>query len=206
MGNKFSTGLSKVAQTISLGAQTIGGIANSALQGGLAGSIAGPEGTIAGALGGGLLDGLGNLSDVISKGKNIWEGRGENPSQSVANTISSIMSNGAQVKQAIVTAKNSLPPQSQAKVDNALNAAKNSAIGSKVLQTGKMASAATQGALQAAYQGKILPSEYEKFISPLRQAGNAMMSPQQVDQMDRSREVAYLDRIQPQQAPASSPV
>ena len=89
-----------------------------------------------------------------------------------------------------------LPQPTQAKLRAKVQAASEGRIGKSVAQTGNFLKPAVSGALRAAYAGRVLPSEAEKLFSPLRNAAQSGMSPEQVKAVDNQREVAYLDKLQ----------
>lgn len=195
MGNKSSQIFDKVLATAGTAAGAVGNIAKGALEGGSAAGLAGPEAMPIGAIIGGLTSGLGQVSDVVNKGKAIWDGT---DTPATAESIQNTIQGGQKFAQSLAGGMNLLPQGTQNAIRGKVQAATEGKIGRNVVMAGKLMEPGVSLALRKAYAGKILPHEAEKVISPVLNAARSGLNLTQNEAVDAQRQVAYLDRLQPQ--------
>lgn len=209
LGSSIVHGVKTVGKAIPSVLKAVPGIAESALQGGLAGSAGfagGPElgipTTIVGALAGAIPKAISDVSDIVKS-----SGEASQSPELTANGVSDVLDHGAKAVSAVSNLRHLLPVQHQKQLHDVIQSHAQGALGTHVASLGKMAKVASQGILNHVYGGAnsptggVAPDALEKYASPVRNEAGSLIPSAVKKDLDGQRKVAFASNLQPQASP-----
>lgn len=196
----FLSGLKRVGmgilRTLGQAPQIMSDIASSGASGALAGSALGPEGSIAGLIGGGTVGALKNLHQIIGN----FSGMSQSVPMKMPD-VASITGGLNSVASSVGKLHSALPQGAKNQVADVLN---NAPYGKTAVQLGQFSKGVSSGILNSVFKGQVRPDHLERLYSGVRNMTQQTLSDPKKQELAVDRSHAHVANLirQPQPVPA----